>query len=128
LKQVNYALNSDAPVTANLRSYLLLGLELGIGAPLASGTLMPKIGVASLAIVVFVVATIVMSLRVILIANNTLSYFLGLIGDFASQQEPALSTFVELGATFAAGSFVALIFNAIGSQLTRAANQTPGTL
>jgi hypothetical protein len=107
---------------ANL-TCLVLGLALGIGASLAIATLMPKFGVASIAIVVFVVATIVMSLRVvpIPIANNILSYFLGLIGYFASRQEAALSTFVELGATFALGSFAAWIANTIQSRLTQAA-------
>jgi hypothetical protein len=105
---------------ANL-TCLVLGLALGIGASLAIATLMPKFGVASNALVVFVVATIVMSLRVVPIANNILSYFLGLIGYFASRQEAALSTFVELGATFALGSFAAWIANTIQSRLTQAA-------
>jgi hypothetical protein len=105
---------------ANL-TCLVLGLALGIGASLAIATLMPKFGVASIAIVVFVVATIVMSLRVVPIANNILSYFLGLIGYFASRQEAALSTFVELGATFALGSFAAWIAKTIQSRLTQAA-------
>ncbi len=99
----------------------MLGLALGIGASLAIAMLMPKFGVASIAIVVFAVATIVMSLRVVPIANNILSYFLGLIGYFASRQEAALSTFVLLGATFALGSFAAWIANTIQSRLIRAA-------
>jgi hypothetical protein len=111
---------SRRAVLSNL-TCLVLGLALRIGASLAIATLMPKFGVASIAIVVFVVATIVMSLRVIPIANNILSYFLGLIGYFGSHQEPALSTFVELGAAFALGSFAAWIANTIESRLTRAA-------
>jgi len=99
----------------------VLGLALGIGASLAIAALMPKFGVASIPIAVFIVATIVMSLRVVPIANNILSYFLGLIGYFASRQEAALSSFVELGATFALGSFAAWIANAIQSRLIRAA-------
>jgi hypothetical protein len=105
---------------ANL-TCLVLGSALGIGGSLSIATLMPKFGVASIAIVVFVVATIVMSLRVVPIANNILSYFLGLIGYFASRQEAALSTFVLLGATFALGSFAAWIANTIQSRLIRAA-------
>jgi len=100
---------------------LVLGLALGIGASLAIAALMPKFGVASIPIAVFIVATIVMSLRVVPIANNILSYFLGLIGYFASRQEAALSSFVELGATFALGSFGAWIANAIQSRPIRAA-------
>ena len=96
-------------------------LGIGIGASLAIAALMPKFGVASIPIAVFIVATIVMSLRVVPIANNILSYFLGLIGYFASRQEAALSSFVELGATFALGSFAAWIANAIQSRLIRAA-------
>ena len=105
---------------ANL-TCLVLGLALGIGASLAIATLMPKLGLASIAIVVFVVAMVVMSLRVVPIANNILSYFLGLIGYFASRQEAALSTFVLLGATFALGSFAAWIANTTQSRLIRAA-------
>ncbi len=106
---------------ANL-ACLVLGLALGIGASSAIATLMPKFGVASVAIVVFVVAMIVLSLRVVPIANNILSYFLGIIGYFASShQEPALSIFVELGAAFALGSFAGWIANTIQSRLTRAA-------
>jgi len=67
------------------------------------------------------VACFIMSLRVIPIANNILSYFLGLIGYLASHLEPALSTFLELGATFALGSFAAWMANTIESRLTRAA-------
>jgi hypothetical protein len=100
---------------------LALGLALGIGASLAIASLMPKFGLASIAIVVFIVATVVMSLRVIPVANNILSYFLGLIGYFASRQEAVLSTFVLPGATFALGSFAAWIANTIQSRLIRAA-------
>ena len=70
------------------------------------------------------VACFIMSLRVIPIANNILSYFLGLIGYFASHLEPALSTFLEPG-TFAFGSFAAWIASTIESRLTRAAATGP---
>lgn len=83
---------------------VLLGLAFGVGAVLALGALTPAFGAASIALVVFVVAMIVVSLRAAPVINNVLGYFLGLIAFFAAHVEPSLAALAELGGACALGS------------------------
>lgn len=82
-----------------------LGAGIGIAAAIAIGMLHPTLGMMALPAVVFVVATLVVSLRAAPILNNILAYFLGLIAFFAAHMEPTLSTLVHLGTASALGSF-----------------------
>lgn len=100
---------------------LMLGVAFGMVAASAIAALAPALGVATIGVVVFVVAAIVVSLRVVPVANNILSYFLGLISFFAAHLEPALSALVELGSASAIGCFAGWIANSLQSRLARAA-------
>ena len=83
---------------------VLLGLAFGVGAVLALGALAPILGKGAIALVVFVVAMIVVSLRAAPVINNVLGYFLGLIAFFAAHLEPTLASLAELGGACALGS------------------------
>ncbi|WP_115571934.1 DUF1097 domain-containing protein [Xanthomonas campestris] len=90
-------------------SYVCLagGVILGIGAVFAVGALMPLVGPLAFGIVVFVVAMIVVSLRVAAPLNNIPAYFLGLITFFAAHIELSLLTLLELLGVCALGTFAA---------------------
>lgn len=83
---------------------LLCGLLLGALAVLALRELMPMIGPFALALVVFVVAMVVVSMRAIRIFDNIPAWFLGLIAFFAAHVEPSLGALAELGGAGALGS------------------------
>lgn len=82
-----------------------LGLALGIGAGFALGALSPVLGLLTLPAVVFVVALIAVSLRVVPGMNNLLCIFLGLITWFAAHREPSVGAFLTLVSAAAIGSF-----------------------
>jgi hypothetical protein len=81
-----------------------LGAGIGIAAAVAIGMLHPTLGMTALPAVVFVVATVVVSLRAAPMLNNILAYFLGLIAFFAAHMEPTLNTLIHLGSASALGS------------------------
>jgi hypothetical protein len=81
-----------------------IGAAMGIGAAVGIGILKPTLGMMALPAVVFVVATVVVSLRAAPVFNNILAYFLGLIAFFAAHMEPSLDTLVHLGSASALGS------------------------
>jgi hypothetical protein len=83
---------------------LLGGLVLGAGAILALRTLMPTMGPFALAVVVFVVAMIVVSMRAIRTLDNIPAWFLGLIAFFAAHPEPSLEAIAELAGAGALGT------------------------
>ena len=83
---------------------LLLGLAFGVAAILALGVLTPVMGKAAIAVVVFTVAMIVVSLRAAPVINNLLGYFLGLIAVFAAHLEPTLAALAELAGACTLGS------------------------
>ncbi len=90
-------------------SYLCLasGIVMGVGAVLAVGALLPLIGPFAFGAVVFVVAMVVVSLRIAAPLNNIPAYFLGLITFFAAHVEPGLVAVVELLSVSGLGSFAA---------------------
>lgn len=85
------------------------GLALGIGAAHAIALAQPHVGAAALPLVVFVVASVVLSLRATPPLNNLLCYFLGLIAFFAAHQPPTLSTLLALAAPTALGGLAAWV-------------------
>jgi hypothetical protein len=82
---------------------LLVGIALGMLAALTTGVLAPLIGAMALPAVVFVVAVLVLSLRLTRRMNNVLCYFLGLITFFASRLPPNATTFSELSGAVVIG-------------------------
>lgn len=75
---------------------LAIGLVLGNVAGLCIGLLAPKLGFWAISPVVFVVATVVVSLRGVPVLNNIPTYFLGLITFFAAHLAPGVSATVSL--------------------------------
>lgn len=94
-------------VRQGLANYLclVLGLLFGVVAVLALGALTPILGRYAIAAVVFVVASVIVSLRAVPWVNNALAWFLGLIAFFAAHLEPSLASVAELASVGALGSF-----------------------
>lgn len=90
-------------------SYLCLasGIVMGVAAVLAVGALLPLIGPFAFGAVVFVVAMVVVSLRIAAPLNNIPAYFLGLITFFAAHMEPSILAVSELLSVSGLGSFAA---------------------
>ncbi len=103
----------------NLFNYgcLVMGAALGIGAALALVLLEPSTGAAALPIVVFLVAIVVVSMRVAPPIDNLTCYFLGLIAFFASDLPPTLSTLFSLSAAMAVGCVAASISTWLQSRI-----------
>ena len=99
---------------------LVLGLGFGMGAAVSLSVLVPALGTLAFAVVVFVVASIVVSLRALPPFNNVLAYFLGLIGFFAAHAEPTLADFSELAASGTLGSVAAWASQRMQSRLVPA--------
>jgi hypothetical protein len=102
-------------------SYLCvaIGIAFGVGAALAVGALMPIMGPLAFGPVVFVMAMIVVSLRIAAPINNIPAYFLGLITFFAAHLEPGLLAFSELAAVSGLGSFAAWTAHQLQSKIVR---------
>ena len=96
---------------------LTSGLLFGAGAVLALQTLTPVMGPFALALVVFIVATIVVSMRAIRTLDNIPAWFLGLIAFFASHVEPALGAIAELAGAGALGSAAGWISQRLQARL-----------
>lgn len=73
-----------------------MGIVLGAIASSCIGLLSAQIGGAALALVVFVVAMLVVSLRAVPMVNNIAAWFLGLITFFALHGESNLSVILPL--------------------------------
>lgn len=86
-----------------------IGIAIGNFAGMGVGALMPLIGYLAFGVVVFIVAIVVVSLRVAPLLNNVVAYFLGLISFFAAHLPPGLLAFGELAAVGGLGSGAALI-------------------
>lgn len=93
------------------RSYACLAIGIAIGnlAAMGVGALMPHIDYLAFGVVVFIVATVVVSLRAVPVLNNIAAYFLGLITFFAAHLPPSLLAFGELAAVSALGAAAALV-------------------
>ncbi|MGH8079738.1 MAG: DUF1097 domain-containing protein [Lysobacter sp.] len=95
---------------ANLRQGLinltcvLVGLVFGIAAAAALAALGPHLGAASVAVVVFVVAAVVVSLRSLPVFNNLLGFFLGLVAWFAAHRPASAENFAELAIAAGVGT------------------------
>jgi hypothetical protein len=82
---------------------LILGLVFGVVAVSTLGVLTSFLDQYAIAVVVFVVASIVVSLRAVPLLNNALACFLGLITFFAAH----LASVLELAGVTGIGSFAA---------------------
>ncbi|MES2740982.1 MAG: DUF1097 domain-containing protein [Pseudomonadota bacterium] len=97
------------------------GTGIGIAAAIAIGMLQPTLGKMALPAVVFVVATLVVSLRAAPMFNNILAYFLGLIAFFAAHMEPTLGTLIHLASASALGCFAGWVSMKLQQGLPRSA-------
>lgn len=88
---------------------VLAGIALGIAAGASMQALSPQLGAATLTLVVFAVALVVLSLRHVPVFNNLLGFFLGLVAYFASHQPPAWTSFVDLGLATGIGTAAAFL-------------------
>ncbi|MGH8177698.1 MAG: DUF1097 domain-containing protein [Steroidobacter sp.] len=98
---------------------VLIGLGFGIVAALATSALTPYLGAASLTVVVFALAMVVLSLRLAPVFNNLLGFFLGLVAYFASHLPPSLDAFVELGAAATLGSAAGWLASFVQQRLSK---------
>ena len=73
-----------------------LGILTGIIAAIGIGTLLPDIGAAAFAVVVFFVGIFVISLRGVPWVSNSAAWFLGLIMYFAAHVEPSIESLFPL--------------------------------
>lgn len=99
---------------------VLCGLTMGTAAIIALQSLTPLMGPWALALVVFVVATVVVSMRAVRALDNILAWFLGLIAFFAAHLEPSLGTIAELGGASALGSVAGWAAQRLQGRLTAA--------
>lgn len=110
----------------NLRQGLIslacvfIGLALGSAAGVATQALAPQLGPATLTVVVFMVAVVVLSLRRLPMFNNLLGFFLGLVAFFASHQPPSWSAFADLALAAAVGTAAACIATVLQRRALRA--------
>jgi hypothetical protein len=95
----------------------VLGMLIGGAAAIAIGMLGPSLGGATLPIVVFVVAMLVVSMRAVPRLNNLLGYFLGLIAFFAAHQAPSLAIFATLAGAIAVGCIAACMAHLLQRRL-----------
>ena len=108
---------------------VLAGIALGIGAGASMQALSPQLGAATLTLVVFAVALVVLSLRHLPVFNNLLGFFLGLVAYFASHQPPVWATFAELGLAAmvgAAAAFLAASLHAASRRFMRTGHMRSG--
>ena len=98
-------------LTDVLRSYvcLALGIAIGTAATLAVGELSPILGPLAYAPVVFAVAMIVVSMRVMPYVNHVASYILGISCALAFHPKPSGFALVEIAAPSAVGAIGALL-------------------
>jgi hypothetical protein len=83
---------------------VLGGLAFGAVATLALQSLVPIMGSLALFVVVFAVAIVVVSMRIVRVLDNIPAWFLGLIGFFASHAEPSMTAVFELAGATALGT------------------------
>lgn len=88
---------------------VLAGIALGLGAGASMRALSPQLGAATLTLVVFATALVVLSLRRLPVFNNLLGFFLGLVAYFASHEPPAWTTFVDLALAAGIGAAAAFL-------------------
>lgn len=96
---------------------LAIGISFGNFAAIGVGTLMPLIGYLAYGAVVFLVAIVVVSLRVVPVFNNVPAYFLGLIAFFAAHLPPGIVAFGELAGVSALGATAALVAHSLQMKL-----------
>lgn len=98
---------------------LAIGLAIGFGAAALLGLLAPALGGFALPLVVFAVALLVVSTRILPALSNIPSYFLGIVSVFAAHAAPTLAAFAELGGASAVGSLAAWLASAMQARVAR---------
>jgi hypothetical protein len=83
---------------------VVAGLVFGMAAASALAALGPHLGAASVGVVMFAVAMLVVSLRRLPVFNNLLGFFLGLAVWFAAHQPASLATYAELAIAATVGT------------------------
>ncbi|MFT2091736.1 DUF1097 domain-containing protein [Paraglaciecola sp. 2405UD69-4] len=94
-----------------------LGVILGAVAHLCIGPLSSYIGSASLGLVVFVVAIIVITLRDVPVINNIVAWFLGLVTFFAIHVEASISVILQLVITVIFGTLAGFLASLLQQKL-----------
>jgi hypothetical protein len=100
---------------------VLVGIVVGLAAGMATQVLTPQLGMFTLPVVVFAVATVVLSLRQLPVLNNLLCFFLGLVAYFASHLPPAWTAFAELGIAAGLGTVAAHLASLLHRRARRTA-------
>lgn len=98
---------------------VLVGIAVGLAAGAAMQGLAPQLGVFTLPVVVFAVATVVLSLRHLPVFNNLLCFFLGLVAYFASHLAPGWDAFAELGVAAGVGTAAAGLASLLHQRIYR---------
>jgi hypothetical protein len=98
---------------------ILAGLALGAVAVISLGHLAPIMGPTALPVIVFGVGFIVIATRGLMIVNNLLGYFIGLITFFAAHLEPSLESIARLGFANAIGLLAGWGVQAVEGQVRR---------
>ncbi|MGO1072927.1 DUF1097 domain-containing protein [Lysobacter sp. CA199] len=112
---------------ANLRHGLITlacvfaGLILGMAAAAALAVLTPHWGAASVAVGVFAVAAMVVSLRSLPVFNNLLGFFLGLVAWFAAHRPASLENLADLALAAALGTLAGWLASRVHHRWTPAA-------
>ncbi|WP_231757323.1 DUF1097 domain-containing protein [Microbulbifer elongatus] len=98
---------------------LTLGIAIGLAAALALKEITPTMGAYSLAPVVFIVASLVLSLRAAPPLNLVPAYWLGIIVFFAAHTEPRLASILKLSLISGFGIVIATIVHFLQMRILR---------
>ena len=101
---------------------LWLGLGMGGGSFVATGALVPAMGMFALPFVVFVVALIIVGLRTTRFFNNMLAWFLGMVTFSAAHMKPSDEALLHLGSASLIGGLAGWLCHT----LTRRWASAPG--
>lgn len=96
-----------------------IGIAFGMMAALVLEILAPIFGNVTLAVVVFMVAMTVVSLRAVPLLNAVPAYFLGMITFFAAHLPPTLANYGELAVTTGIGTIAACVAMGLQSRILR---------
>ena len=98
---------------------VLVGVLLGIGAAQGLAVLTPHLGSYALAVIVFAITVVALSLAKAPMLNNVLGFFLGLVAYFASHQPPSLATFRMLAVAAALGAIAGFLAHALQKRMAQ---------
>lgn len=96
---------------------LIAGLAAGCVAAIAFTRLGPIFGDFAIAMIVFSIAIVVVSMRGVKVLDNITAWFLGLIAFFAAHLEPTLLSIFELGCAAALGCVAGWVTQGLQAKL-----------